>query len=230
MGELWIRKDVVVDEPAQFIDWYLEHVGSGRSYYGRPDVTTGAEDTVGLADLGWTVLLGAGPRWRAARSLVDAGPIDISAVPTTPLHDTNHDERERIVDALMELVRLPGFRSSIASKALHPKRRRSVPILDNEAIFGSFCLPGWRPGQPCRAVSVDQRPTIAAGLQAICDSVSSGQDAWAELERRTWEAPDDRRTLRFFRIELFDMTWWTVLKAPELEVEEAGSFLRCSLP
>lgn len=98
--------DVVVVEPASFVEWYLANVGGGPAYYGRSDLITGDGDAVGLADLGWAVLLGGGPRWQSARSLVDQGPVDISAVPLTGLHETSLDDRETIVDALMKLVQL----------------------------------------------------------------------------------------------------------------------------
>jgi Family of unknown function (DUF6308) len=36
-----------------------------------------------------------------------------------------------------------GFAASVATKLLHKKRPKLIPILDNEAIFGAYMNPKW---------------------------------------------------------------------------------------
>ena len=38
---------------------------------------------------------------------------------------------------------LEGFAASVATKVLHKKRPKLIPILDNEAIFGAYMNPKW---------------------------------------------------------------------------------------
>lgn len=223
MADVLIRKDVEVIDAKRFVRWYGENVSRGPTYYGHSAVITGAAEAVGLADLGWAVLLAGRPSPLAAQSLIEMGPIEIRSVPSNPLHETSPSERQRIVDALVGLM-LPGIASSIASKMLHPKRRETVPVLDSRAIFGSYRRPDWRPGQPITSSTVRQRQKVEGALEAVYESVSSqeNQAAWQVLEQ--WFSP------RYSRIELFDMIWWVIVQNPaQLVIEEGGEVVRCSL-
>ena len=220
---LRIRYDIEIRAPVRFVEWYLANVRRGPTYYQRQDLTTGDPNTISLADLGWAVLLEGRPSSLAAMSLIQHGPIDITDLPDKALHHTTSDEQETIVDALCTLISLPGLRSSIASKMLHPKRRHSVPVLDNQAIFGSFCRSGWRPGHPRTRASVRQRAIVADALADIHHTVAApgNQHAWEDLE--------DHVGHRFSRIELFDMLWWVVSQAPQQMNTTGTTTTTCSI-
>jgi hypothetical protein len=105
-----------------------------------------------------------------------------------------------------------GIRAAIATKMLHPKRRATVPVLDNKAIFGSFLRPGWRPGD-----NSSGRASALSALKAIHDCLTrpQNQPAWDSLHA-TYP--------RYQRVELFDMAWWTLLRNPAAMVERDGCF------
>src|SRR5690554_2031906 len=74
-------------------------------------------------------------------------------VPKRPLHTLDDNELDQIVEHICSLMRLEGFRASLATKVLHPKRHQSVPVLDNSAFFGTWANPKWNVGEPRKSRS-----------------------------------------------------------------------------
>jgi hypothetical protein len=196
--------DVQVVGASRYVEWYREHVRRGPTYYRHAD-TGLSDDFVSVHDLGWAVLLEGRPSSAAAQALVLKGEIDISSIPRSALETLDDDQCELVVDGIMMLVALEGFRSSLASKVLHPKRPGTIPILDNRAIFGSFLRDGWAPRDPISASTVSGRRQIRTALLAVrrCLLLPENQEAWSDLGR----------TFATNRLELFDMIWWAVTRA-----------------
>lgn len=205
-----LRHDVVATDPHALIGWYQDraNVRRGPDYY-ELRLQSGDPGRVEFGDLAWAVLLEGQPRSGAAQSLLQAvvrnDPCtDIGDIPDEALHRLDGAQRERIVDAVERIIHLDGFRAALATKTLHPKRRHSIPVLDNKAIFGTLANPSWRFGDRQRPISATKGAAIRAGLNKIHAVVSDpdAEDAWQEIEDR-WRP----RT----RIELFDMCWWAAL-------------------
>jgi hypothetical protein len=93
-----------------------------------------------------------------------------------------------------------GFAASVATKVLHKKRPRLVPILDNQAIFGAYMNPKW-PEQRSATESVYAQARIREALEWI----------WTDLTRAdntdAWTALPGLEPVRS-RIGLSDMVWW----------------------
>lgn len=152
-------------------------------------------------DLAVTLLVNSQAGWRAFRSLqLYCGTVDLIAPPDKPLEQTTLEERPRIVDTIMQMAVWPGFAASMATKVLHKKRPNSVPILDNQAIFGAYMSPHW-PAQPARSDSIKDREQISRALDLIA------QDLNREENRLAWKALQAIEPARTM-IQLFDSVWW----------------------
>ena len=197
-----------LDDVQTLLDEYQRRVAHGPSYYAYQATTN--PDRVTVEDLGLAVLFEGQPRSRAAKTLVDA-PLDISKVPSAPLHETSTASRTVVVDAIMELVgrRGSGFASSLASKVLHKKRPATVPVLDNAAIYATLCSDTWERGTVPRGTTVRNRKRVADALNRVHAVVSDPANAaaWETLEQ-TWPT--------LTRIELFDMAWWAYVRCLDL--------------
>jgi hypothetical protein len=95
-------------------------------------------------------------------------------------------------------------RVSVATKILHKKCPATIPILDNQAIFGAYMNPAW-PEQPSRQDSVYAVNRIRQALDWLYIDLTAERNAcaWVELADL---AP--KRT----RVELFDMVWWSYFR------------------
>lgn len=93
-----------------------------------------------------------------------------------------------------------GFAASVATKVLHKKRPRLIPILDNQAIFGAYMNPHW-PEQRSSTESVYAEARIRDALEWISVGLTRQEntDAWNAVS-----AIEPTRS----RIELFDMVRW----------------------
>ncbi|MCC5952800.1 MAG: hypothetical protein JJU45_11975 [Acidimicrobiia bacterium] len=203
-----LRYDVRVEDPDELLTWYQEHVRRGPDYY-RHHLTGGDPSRVEFGDLAWAVLLEGQPRSGAAQSLLSAAVHDdsrlkIGHIPDEPLHSLSEEQRSDIVAAVVAMTGLHGFRAAVATKTMHPKRRHSIPVLDNRAVFGTLANPNWTLGQPQRSRSATQARDIRPGLDAVYQAVADpeSQGSWQELEQR-WQP--------MTRIELLDMCWWATL-------------------
>lgn len=208
-GRLWLRDGTdEVAEPDALIRWYDASVRYGPTYYRVASATP--RDVVGLEDLGHAVLFAGRPSALAARSLVEH-PVNISLVPEQPLSELDAHGVARVVDAVMDLVAMPGFGSAVATKVLHKKRPASVPVLDNKAIFGTYMIRTWRRGRdawPRRSVPVKDRKQIAAAVTAIA------ADVVAEENTAGWNALETAFP-SLTRIELFDKLWWALVHSAQ---------------
>jgi len=184
------------------VQYYDAQVRNGPSYYRYVPVTPA--DELSLEDLALCVLLEGQPSSGAARELAElaAADRDLSGVPTTELHLTSDVERGRIIDTVMRVVQLKGFASSLATKLLHKKRPRTIPILDNEAIYGTMLSGTWRAGdRPTRGGSVTARSRIEEALGRIFEVVADEQNA---ATFRALEAEHSGLS----RIQILDKAWW----------------------
>lgn len=195
-----------IREPKNLVDRYDAEVRFGPAYYRAAWPTN--RHTVQIADLAYAVLLAGRPRPEAAKALSEQE-LDIGFVPDRPIEELNAIEHEAVVDGIMLLVRLPGFGCAVATKVLHKKRPKTVPVLDNLAIFATYMNPAWkldRDKWPQRSTTVKSRGRIMAALKAVAADLSNpiNVDAWGELERLF---------PLLTRVELFDKVWWVTARS-----------------
>jgi hypothetical protein len=205
---LTLTDTVRVRHSQDFVALYPSLASRGPDYY---EVRANETDPNQLmfGDLAWAVLLEGQPRSVAAQTLLGIVPYDISGIPSTPLEELHFTDLQAIADVITDIRhQTKGIRSAIATKMLHPKRRATLPVLDNQAIFRSFLASGWRPGDPLGSAS---RATVIGALEAIhhCLTRPDNLSAWKSLQ-------EGRRD--YTRVELFDMIWWTVLRAPSTQL------------
>lgn len=148
-GEDGIQLSVERAERA-LCDYWGDGVGSGRAsqgpdYYSPPRTPMmGHLDYVDFHDIAWAVLLAGQPRGRAAQALLRTGPHSIESIPSRKLADLSDDEVSTTAARLWELQNeLSGFRTAMITKVVHPKRRATVPVIDNQSFFGSYGNPAW---------------------------------------------------------------------------------------
>jgi hypothetical protein len=194
-----------IEDPEAQIDWYDAKVGRGPAYYAYSPATP--PDLLLLEDLGIAVLLEGRPQSRAALTLtlLTDEERNLRDVPKTPLQLSTPEERVAVVRAIMGLVLTPGFASSLATKVLHKKRPATIPILDNQAIFGTLLSKKWAPGREPRGSSVSNETRIGHALETIHSIVSCDQNevVFQRLEERH---------PALTRIQLFDKIWWSFIR------------------
>jgi hypothetical protein len=209
--------EVCARRPNDFVRWYLDNVKRGPDYY-EPREPETDRDKLLLGDLAWAVLLEGRPSSTAAQSLLKIVPFDISGIPTASLELLDSHDLEAIAAVIRKVIDgTSGIKASIATKMLHPKRRATVPVCDNDAIFGSFLQPGWRPGD----TATGRKDTVLAALEAIhhCLTRPENRSAWDCLQKAY---------PRYQLVELFDMTWWTVLRKGTDLIESDGCYELCA--
>lgn len=211
---LRLTDSIAVEEPTSYIDWYLNHdnVSRGPDYYRPPTMLNDQPDAIVFGDLAWGTLLEGRPSSTAAQQLLRARAIDISRVPSSPLGELSDYQCDAVVAGIRELAKLDGIRSALATKVLHPKRRASVPILDNQAIYGAFMTLGFVPGDAYKGYGTRQETKIKGALLKVreCLRDETNTRGWSVLENNY---PDLKR------VELFDMVWWALLHASERHLE-----------
>jgi hypothetical protein len=201
---LHLTETVQVCDAHNFVRWYLKNVRRGPDYY-RPRETETDVNELHFGDLAWAVLLEGQPRSLAAQSLLRVVPYDISGIPIAPLQELGSNDLASIADVIVQLInRTDKIAAALATKMIHPKRRATVPVCDNKAIFWSFLRRGWRPGEKLRS----RKGTVLEALEAVhhCLARPESQEAWATLHTAY---PS------YQRVELFDMAWWTLLQNPK---------------
>ncbi|MEX1134704.1 MAG: DUF6308 family protein [Acidimicrobiia bacterium] len=159
-------------------------------------------------DLAVTILINSrvGPRaFQAVQSR--AHELDMPRLTRLPLEESTERDRDGIADAVAQMAAWPGFAASVATKVLHKKRPATIPILDNQAIFGAYMNPTW-PDRPSSTESVYSRTRIREALEWIWRDLtaSENQAGWAHL--LTIEPARSR-------VELFDMVWWMHFRSLE---------------
>ncbi len=165
-------------------------------------------------DLAVTILINSRVRPAAFKSAQDHGAeLDLAPLADMPLEETSADMRCQVAHLIAQVAQWDGFAASVATKVLHKKRPRLIPILDNQAIFGAYMNPKW-PQQRSATDSVYAETRIRQALEWIWSDLTRPEntDAWAALS----EVEPTRS-----RIELFDMVWWEHFQ--RLEPEQPAS-------
>jgi hypothetical protein len=158
-------------------------------------------DQVTPEDLAVTLLMNSRVGLKAYQSLLEHGnSINMTDLPDKPLELTSPEERSQVAELIARTAQLPGFAASVATKVLHKKRPKLIPVLDNQAIFGAYVNLNW-PGKPAHGDSVKDKGRINQALEWIYFDLNrlENADAWKRLQ-----AIEPARS----RIELFDSIWW----------------------
>jgi hypothetical protein len=152
-------------------------------------------------DLAVTILINSRVTGTAFKSVQDKGAgLPLQTLADVALEETTSKQRDEVADLVAEMVSWDGFAASVASKILHKKRPRLIPIMDNEAIFGAYMNPRW-PEQRASQESVYARSRIREALEWIATDLNRPEN------KRTWERLAQLEPGRT-AIELFDMIWW----------------------
>lgn len=174
---------------------------SGYLYQNYQPITS--PDKVVPEDLAVTLLMNSQVGWRAFQTLLEQGhTIDLSPVPAKPLEQTTSEERRQLAAVIARTARLPGFASSVATKVLHKKRPATIPVLDNQAIYGAYMNPDWNPpSKLARTDSIKDTNLIYKALDWITFDLNRPEnvEAWEYLQSLE---PSHSR------IQLFDSVWW----------------------
>ena len=126
-------------------------------------------------DLAVTILINSRVGPAAFRSAQDRGPVlDIGKLPDVPLEKTSAGERAQVASFIAAVTDWEGFAASVATKVLHKKRPKLIPILDNEAIFGAYMNPKW-PEKLASTDSVYATARIANALEWIWTDLTPGR-------------------------------------------------------
>ena len=127
-------------------------------------------------DLAVTILINSRVGPAAFKSAQDHGAeLDLAKLPDMPLEETSVDMRGQVARLIADVARWDGFAASVATKVLHKKRPRLVPILDNQAIFGAYMNPHW-PGQRSATDSIYAEARIRDALEWIsADLLAAGE-------------------------------------------------------
>ncbi len=133
--------------------------------------------------------------------------VDLRSLPDKALEETTDAERKRVADVIGTMTSWPWVGASLATKSVHKKRPRLIPILDNQAIFGAFMNPLW-PEKRSSMDTIKAVPRINEALDWIAADLTRPENTavWPELE-----AIEPERS----RIELFDMIWWMYFRRVE---------------
>lgn len=159
-------------------------------------------------DLAVTIPINSRVGPAAFKSVQDNGAgLDLGSLPDTSLEATSEHERHAVAEVVAELAKWEGFAASVATKVLHKKRPRLIPILDNQAIFGAYMNPGW----PEERSSMESIYAVARIREAL---------EWIFFDLTRLENADVRTRLELIeptrsRIELFDMVWWMYFRQVE---------------
>jgi hypothetical protein len=149
----------------------------------------------------------------AAAVLRHGASLDLKSVPDKPLEETSRAERRALAELIGTMTSWPWIGASLATKTLHKKRPRLIPVLDNQAIFGAYMNPRW-PENRSLTETIKATARIHEALEWIAHDLTrpENQSAWAALADL-----EPERT----RIELFDIVWWIYFRRVE-PVAKAG--------
>ncbi len=159
-------------------------------------------------DLAVTLLVNSRAGYRAFQSLRDnTTRIDLTKLPDKAFEDTTDAELRVVVELVSRVAGWPGFAASLATKVLHKKRPRLIPLLDNQAIFGAYLNENW-PRQPSWRNSVKSAVLIEEAMRSIRDDIRrpENRDVWPMLQ-----CIEPSHSL----IELFDCVWWVYFRGKE---------------
>lgn len=176
-------------------------------------------DTLLVEDLAATMLINSRVAGQAAASVLRSGAsLDLASLPDKPLEETSSDERQMLAELIGTMTSWPWIGASLATKTLHKKRPRLIPILDNQAIFGAYMNPAW-PQRHSSADTIKATARVREALDWIAFDLArpENQKAWSALAEIEAE-----RT----RVEIFDCVWWVYFR----RVEPIGSPATAATP
>ena len=180
-------------------DWREKERDFGQLYLEYEPVTP--RNRLVLEDLAVTMLVNSRVQARQAMGFFrNCASLNLAALPEKSLGDTSEAERAQVASLVGLMTSWPGIGASVATKTLHKKRPRLIPILDNMAIFGAYMNPMW-PEQRAKEDTIKAVPRIKEALDWIAVDVTRPEN------ESTWERLHEIEPERT-RIELFDMVLW----------------------
>lgn len=193
-------------------EWREKERDWGQLYLEYEPVTP--RDRLLVEDLAVTMLVNSRVAARAATSVYRNGAsVDLESLPDKALEETTDEERQFVARVIGTMTSWPWVGASLATKTLHKKRPRLIPVLDNQAIFGAYMNPLW-PEKHSLADTIKAVPRIKEALDWIAWDITRPENAsvWRQLQKI-----EPARS----RIELFDMVWWMYFREVEPVVPAA---------
>jgi len=187
-------------------EWRMREADWGQLYLEFQPATP--KDVLLVEDLAATMLINSRVAGQAAAAVYRNGStLDLASWPDKPLEQTNADERRGLAELIGTMTTWPWVGASLATKTLHKKRPRLVPILDNQAIFGAYMNATW-PKQRSSQETIKSTARIHEALEWIYADLTRPEnaEAWSELA-----VVEPERT----RIEIFDCAWWVYFRKLE---------------
>jgi hypothetical protein len=145
---------------------------------------------------------------QAAAAVMRHGPsLDLASVPDRALEETTADGRQQLSELIGTMTSWPWVGASLATKTLHKKRPRLIPVLDNQAIFGAYMNSHW-PERRSSMDTIKSPARIREALDWIAYDLTRAEnfESWLVLAEL---APGRSR------IELFDCVWWMYFRRLE---------------
>jgi hypothetical protein len=179
----------VNDAESLLRDWGVKEKDWGQLYLEYEPITP--KDQVLVEDLAVTMLINSRVRGEVATSVCrNAAGLDLRSLPDKPLEETNDSERQAVADVIGTMVSWPWVGASTATKTLHKKRPKLIPILDNMAIFGAYMNPLW-PERRALEETIKSVPRIKEALDWIAHDLIRPENAsvWPRLERSSQSVP-----------------------------------------
>lgn len=209
------RIDRRISDVARLLrDWREKERDWGQLYLEYEPITP--RDRVLVEDLAVTMLINSRVDARAATSVARNGAaLDLASLPEKALEETTDEDRQFLAQLIGTMTTWPGIGASVATKTLHKKRPRLIPVLDNRAIFGAYMNPHWPERRPL-GETIKTVARIKEALEWIAEDVARPEN------EATWRALQSVEPDRS-RIELFDMTWWMYLGRIEERRRSAAS-------
>jgi len=195
-------------------EWRVREAEWGELYLEFEPATP--PDVLLVEDLAVTMLINSRVAGQAAAAMLRHGAsLDLASMPDRPLDETTAGERQQLSELIGTMTSWPWVRASLATKTLHKKRPRLIPVLDNQAIFGAYMNPHW-PEQRSSMDTIKSPARIHEALDWIAYDLtrSENADSWSKLAEL---APGRSR------IELFDCVWWIYFRRLEPVLTPAPS-------
>ena len=168
-------------------EWRVREADWGQLYLEFKSATP--PDVLLVEDLAVTMLINSRVAGQAAAAVLRNGSsLDLAALPDKPLEETTADERRRVADLIGTMTSWPWVGASLATKTLHKKRPRLIPVLDNQAIFGAYMNPRW-PAERSLMDTIKSTARIREALEWITYDLTRGK-----TPRRGWRSMSASRS------------------------------------
>ena len=187
-------------------EWRVREADWGQLYLEFKPATP--PDVLLVEDLAATMLINSRVAGQAAAAVLRNGhSLTLGAFSDKPLEETTADERLRLADMIGTMTSWPWVGASLATKTLHKKRPRLIPVLDNQAIFGAYMKPHW-PEERSSMDTIKSTARIREALEWIASDLTRAENV------ETWLSLGEMEPERT-RIELFDCVWWMYFRRVE---------------